>query len=373
MKLAVSSIAGPPRDPRTWSNAPAHMIAALEALGHEVTAIDSSCLTVFDKALMAAGNAARGYPWNAVGWFEPARRKRGRYVAKSARSAGCDLVLCTGTLDAPQGEGIDYAIWLDNTFALWQRGAINSPLPPAACAEIERIERIVLNGARVVVPFSQHVRDSVIEDYGVPASKVHAVGCGSGPLPPFEGEKTFAEGHLLFVAKHLFSAKGGDLVLEAFRMIRAARPQTKLVLIGNDEARTKAAGIDGVEVHGFVEREVLNSYFHGAAMLFQPMLADPWGQVYLEAMKARAAVISLNVAAVPELTDNGRLGVMVDKADARALADAVLATYARPQAELDSMTREAQVRALEMHSWQAVGARTAAALGLTTKQAEAAE
>jgi glycosyltransferase involved in cell wall biosynthesis len=349
------------------------MIAALEALGHDITAIDSSCLTVFDKAMMAAGNAARGYPWNAVSWFAPARRKRGRHVAKSARAAGCDLVLCTGTLDAPVDQGIGYAIWLDNTFALWQRGSITSYLPPAACREIERIERIVLNGARAILPFSQHVRDSVIQDYGVPPSRVHAVGCGSGPLPPFEGEKKFADGHLLFVAKHLFSAKGGDLVLEAFRMIRAARPQTRLVLIGNDEARTKAAGIDGVEVHGFVERDVRNSYFHGASMLFQPMLVDPWGQVYLEAMKARAVVVSLNVAAVPELTDNGRLGVMVDKADARTLADAVLATYTRPQAELDQLTREAQARVLALHSWQAVGARTAAALGLTTTQAEAAE
>jgi glycosyltransferase involved in cell wall biosynthesis len=372
MKLAISSIAGPPRDPRTWSNAPAHMTAALEARGIEVTAIDSTCLTKADKAVMAASNLARGYPWNAVTWFASARSKRGRYVAKAARAASCDLTLCTGTLDAPTGQGIDYAIWLDNTFALWQRGAVTVPFPRAAIDEIERLERIALNGARAVLPFSQHVRESVIQDYGVAANKVHAVGCGSGPLPPFDGEKTFADGHLLFVAKHLFSAKGGDLVLDAFRMIRAARPQTTLVLIGNDEARAKAAGIKGVEVHGFVEREVLNGYFHGAAMLFQPMLADPWGQVYLEAMKARAVVVSLNVAAVPELTDNGRLGVMIGKADARELADAVLATYARPQLELDQLTREAQSRVLGLHSWPAVGARTAAALGFSNKITDAA-
>jgi glycosyltransferase involved in cell wall biosynthesis len=102
------------------------------------------------------------------------------------------------------------------------------------------------------------------------------------------------------------------------------------------------------------------------------MLADPWGQVYLEAMKARAVVVSLNVAAVPELTDNGRLGVMIGKADARELADAVLATYARPQLELDQLTREAQSRVLGLHSWPAVGARTAAALGFSNKITDAA-
>ncbi len=373
MKIAVTSIVGPPRDPRTWSNAPAHMISALEAIGHECVPIDTSLLSKLDKAVMATGNLLRGYPWNAVSWFAAARRKRAQYVAKAVRAVGCEMVLCCGSLDAPVDHGIDYAIWLDNTFALLQRSAAALPFTRQAVAEIERLERITLNGALRVLPFSEHVRDSIIADYGVPADRVRAIGCGSGPLPPFTGEKDFSRGHLLFVAKHLFSTKGGDLVLEAFPLIRAARPQTKLVLIGNDEAREKAKGMDGVEVHGYVERDVLNRYFYNASMLVQPMLADPWGQVYLEAMKARAVVLSLDVAALPELTDGGRLGVLIDAADPRKLADAVLATYARPQPELDAMTREAQERAVRLHSWEAVGARAAAALGLQSLEAEAAE
>jgi glycosyltransferase involved in cell wall biosynthesis len=364
MKIAISSIAGPPDNPGTWSNAPAHFIQELERRGHTCIPVDSSCLTKLDKAIMAARNIARFYPWNAVTWLEPARRKRGRYVAQAAQAAGCDLIMCTGTLDAPIGQGTDYAIWLDNTFALLQRSAVALPFSTAAVEEIERLERIALNGACLVLPFSKHVRDSIVEDYDVPHERVHAVGCGAGSLPPFEGEKDFSKGHLLFVAKHLFSAKGGDLVLEAFRMIRMRRPRTKLVLIGNDEARAKAAGMDGVEVHGFIEREVLNSFFYAAAMLVQPMLADPWGQVYLEAMKARAVVIGLDVAALPELTDGGRLGVLVDAPDPRQLADAVMATFDRPQAELDAMTREAQRRVINLHSWETVGALVTEALDL---------
>ena len=79
-------------------------------------------------------------------------------------------------------------------------------------------------------------------------------------------------------------------------------------------------------------------------MLVQPMLADPWGQVYIEAMKARAIVVSCNVGAVPELTRDGSEGVMVDTPSPEALAEAVLDVYARPQAELDAMTRAAQAR-----------------------------
>ncbi len=163
------------------------------------------------------------------------------------------------------------------------------------------------------------------------------------------------------------------MLLEAFPLIRAQRPQTKLVLIGNDEAKQKAAGMEGVEVHGFVERQTLNRFFHDAAMLVQPMLADPWGQVYLEAMKARAVVVSLDVAAVPELTCSGKYGVMVPEPKPEIIAQAVLDLYARSQSELDAMTREAQARVVGLHGWKAVGERAVSALGLDTNTSAAAE
>ena len=368
MKLAITSIAGNPLDSRTWSNAPANLASALGSLGFEVNAVDSSLLSRADKAKMAMMNVARGHAWSAVGWLADARRKRAAYVASQARKRGADHVLCCGTLDVPLEQGIAYSVWMDNSWNLFRQSAFAPPYPQATLDEVDRLERQLLNAAANVFTFSHHVRNDIISHYGVPADRVHAVGCGSGDLPPFRGGKVFADGHLLFVAKHLFSQKGGDLVLEAFRQIRQARPQTRLVLVGNDEARRKAAGIEGVEVHGFVERETLVRFFHEAAMLVQPMLADPWGQVYIEAMKARAVVVSLNVAAVPEITDDGKLGVMIPAPSAELLAKAVLDTYARPQAELEAMTRAAQTRALDLYDWDRVATRIARELGQSQRE-----
>jgi glycosyltransferase involved in cell wall biosynthesis len=314
------------------------------------------------KAAQAVGSLARGYPWNAISLFEPARRRRAAAVGAEAKRKGVQIVLCTSTLDAPVDQNIPYCIWIDNTWHLLDSSAVSPGYAPAASAEIDRLERYTLQGAHRVFAFSTHVRDDIVSHYGVAAERVIAVGCGAGFSPPFTGEKCFEKGHLLFVAKHLFSSKGGDLVLAAFRKIRTARPETKLILIGNDEAQATAAGMDGVEVHGFVERDVLNGYFHGASMLVQPMLADPWGQVYLEAMKARAVVVSLHVAALPEMTDDGRLGVLISEPDPDLLAQAVLATYSRPQADLDVLTRAAQARVLERYDWDAVAGRMLAAL-----------
>ncbi|QXP94872.1 glycosyltransferase family 4 protein [Methylococcus capsulatus] len=361
-KLAVSSPLGNPRDPGTWSGAPANLCAALERRGVQIAAIDSTCFGLHEKVLMAAGNLARGYPWNAVAWFGPARRRRASYVANRAREAGADMVLCTSTLDVPLGMDVPYAIWLDNSWNLYRNGRTAPSYGTRACDEIDRLERASLAGAARVLTFSEHVRDDIVGHYGVPPERVFAVGCGSGDLPGFEGEKDFAEGHLLFVAKHLFVPKGGELVLEAFEIIRRKRPQTRLVVVGSDEIVARIKGRPGVEAHGFVSRERLIGFFHDAAMLVQPMLADPWGQVYLEAMKARALVVSLRVAAVPELTDNGRLGILASEASAQSLAEAVLAAYARPQGELDNMAREAQERALRHYDWDVVAERVLGAL-----------
>lgn len=363
MKLAISSPLGNPRDPRTWSAAPANLMAALERRGLQVVPIDSTCLVQLEKAVFSVGNLARGYPWNAVSWFAPARRRRAAYVAEQTRLAGANLVLCTSTLDVPLGTGIPYAIWLDNSWNLYRNGRTAPAYGQRACDEIDRLERPALAGAVRVLTFSQHLRDDIVGHYGILPERVVVVGCGSGDLPAFEGKKIYADGHLLFVAKHLFAPKGGELVLEAFEIIRRERPQTRLILVGNDEIVARMQSRPGVEAHGFVSREALIRFFHGAAMLVQPMLADPWGQVYLEAMKTCALVVSLRIAALPELTDEGRLGVLVSEPSAQCLAEAVLSTYARPQAELDAIASAAQERTLRLYNWDTVAGRLLTALG----------
>jgi glycosyltransferase involved in cell wall biosynthesis len=361
MRIAISSVSGPPLDPRTWSNAPANLCAALVRRGVEIVPIDSRLVSRAGKLPYLAQALWSGLPAAGVSWSRPLRQKRARFLARQARAAGAQMVLCTGTLDAPLGQGIPYAIWFDNTWNLLRNSDAKPDWRPRALDAIDALEREALAGAAMVLPFSRHVRDDVIAHYDVPPERVQAVGCGSGPMPPFTGAKDFASGHLLFVAKHLFVQKGGELVLEAFRILRMVRPQSRLVLIGNDEARRKAAGIEGVEVHGYVERDTLNGFFRDAAMLVQPMLSDPWGQVHLEAMKARAVVVALDRAALPELTEGGKAGVLVREASPAAIANAVLKTWQRPQAELDAMTLHAQALATAQ-DWDAVADRVARGL-----------
>ncbi len=364
MKLAISSAAGEPFDPKTWSAAPANLSGALRQKNVNLVSINSQITSRFSKFKCIPDSLLHGLPWNVVGINSKARTMRGKHVALRARELGADHVLCTGSLDVPLNSGISYSIWMDCTWHLLCTGATAAPWAKGRVFEyIDTLERLSLQSAQKVLTFSEHVRQDVISHYDVAPEKVVAVGCGSGNMPAYVGDKDYSAGHLLFVAKHLFSEKGGDLAIEAFRIVRASRPQTRLIVIGNESAVARVANEPGVEAHGFVSRQTLVSFFHGAAMLVQPMLADPWGQVYLEAMKAKAIVVGLRRAAVPELTSAGANAFLVSKPDPQLIATEILNAY-NSQAKILHMKAEAAQRyACENMSWDAVAGRILQALG----------
>ncbi len=107
-----------------------------------------------------------------------------------------------------------------------------------------------------------------------------------GAIAPYDGPKSYDKPALLFVAKHLFKAKGGLLLLEALRSRpiasgpdlrldhrrRRAQPRLRRRPARRHPARRICRG----EAAAALSRE--------STLLVQPMLNDPWGQVYLEAM-----------------------------------------------------------------------------------------
>lgn len=363
MRLLLTSPMGDPLDSRTWSSAPSNLARALIAKGVDIVPFDSRVVGKPGKAMAATWNLARGLPVRDISRFDRIRALRSRAVTAAAERAGVDHILCTSSIDAPASTAIPHSIWIDDTVHLLERTPMAPGFTGRAAVMVDALDREAFQSAAHVLPFSRHVGEDVVGYYGVPREKVFAVGCGSGPIPPFEGMKNYADGGLLFVAKHQFSEKGGDLLLEAWPEIRARRPQTRLTLIGSRAAVERARGLEGVTAHDYVPWDDLVAKFHGASLLVQPMLSDPWGQVYLEAMKSRAIVVSLNHRALPELTDDGCNAFLIERATPPLLAEAVLAAYATPQARLEEIAEAAQKAALERHGWESVAERILSRIG----------
>ena len=75
---------------------------------------------------------------------------------------------------------------------------------------------------------------------------------------------------------------------------------------------------------GKVDRQALLNEYREADFLVLPSLFEPFGIVLLEAMATGLPVVASRVGGIPEVVRDGRTGILVEPANARALADALM-------------------------------------------------
>ena len=360
-QVAITSVFGNPLERRTWSGAPANVASGLARLGVEVKAIHPQ-IGKLTKLGIAASDllAGRGRPRSGeqVLRSPTTRRRLAARVSEAARSLGVHHVLHTGTLDLLPGldadTGIRHYLYCDHTWALAVEHHVHAPYYTRRAREaFERAERESLDGVAHVFTFGRYVRDNMISHYGLSPDRVTAVGSGMGSIEPWHGSKDYSRPKLLFVAKHLFQAKGGLLLVEAFRQARRRRPDLTLTIVGDQRSRAHVENCPGIELRDHLPWEELQRLYRDSTLLVQPMLNDPWGQVYLEAMVSRTPVMGLARNGLPELVDGGRHGFLVDRASPDALADAIVAALSDP-GRLERMASVAQRHAVQTYSWDRV-------------------
>lgn len=360
--LGITSIFGPPTEAETWSSAPASIAQGLERRGVRVIGIDIS-LDRFRYALFGGAHLLSRYGRfrysEAIARGPSVRRFRARKLRREMARLGITRVLHTGTLDMPPtGEnGIAHYLLCDHTWHLSLRHRPDAAnYTTKAIEDFDEQERQAYLKSRHIFTFGEYVRQDIVSHYGIPAHRVTAVGSGMGHIKPYAGDKDYRNGRLLFVAKHLFREKGGGLLLDAFRLVVRERPDLRLTIVGNEQAVAAAKGCPNVDVRPFVPWSELEYLLHRAMLLVQPMLNDPWGQVYLEALVSRTPVVGLRRNGLPEITRDGRFGFLVDRATPEDLARTILDAASAPE-RLGEMGRLGQRHVVETYSWDRAAQR----------------
>ena len=152
-RVAVSCVFGDPRDPRSWSGAPANVSSAMERLGVTVEAIYPR-LGKLAKLGIAARDmlAGRGRPISSeqVLRSHRARRRMANEVARQARQLDIRHVLHTGTLDLPASDlirGTKHYLYCDHSWALARRYHVHADrYTERALRAFEDTEREALAG-----------------------------------------------------------------------------------------------------------------------------------------------------------------------------------------------------------------------------------
>jgi glycosyltransferase involved in cell wall biosynthesis len=235
---------------------------------------------------------------------------------------------------------------------------ISALSPRQVQGRIDR-QRLAYEQAVACCAVTRWAARSIVEDYGIPASKVHVVGGGRNHEPRAV-ERDWSVPRYLFVGKD-WERKNGDAVLRAFARLRREVPEATLDVVGNHPPITT----EGVTTHGALnislaaERALLDGLFERATCLVLPSRHEPSGIVFSEANAAGVPSIGSTEGGSAELIgDAGRI-VHPDDDDGLLAAMRELTDPATAQ----RLGRNARRRS-RLFTWEAVAERLLRALDL---------
>jgi glycosyltransferase involved in cell wall biosynthesis len=190
-----------------------------------------------------------------------------------------------------------------------------------------RVVTDVYRSARLIAPWSNWTKGSLMRDYGVPPEKIVVVPPGvdveQWALPPAgvrEASLAASNGlpRILFVGGD-FARKGGLLLLEWFATRGQGRCELHLV---TRQPPTLPESLPGLHLHTHLEANDprLMDLYRESHLFVLPTLADCFGVASIEAMSTGLPVITTNVGGVPDIVEDGQQGFLIAPQDSAALA-----------------------------------------------------
>jgi glycosyltransferase involved in cell wall biosynthesis len=249
-----------------------------------------------------------------------------------------------------------------------ERGLVRALLSVQA-----RWERLNVHRAeRVIVP-SRYSAGVAAEVYGIARERVAVV---PEPIDLAEWRRRFAAAPsraaapptVLCVAR-MYPRKRVEDLLEAVGILARRIPGVHVRIVGEgpESARLRAhaadLGVTGVVTFlGEISRSALAVEYVRAHCFCLPTVQEGFGLVFAEAMAAGVPIVACRVAAVPEVVEDGRTGLLVSPRNIEELAKAMETVLMNPglRAELGAAGR----RRVEAFDLDRVAARLLEALDL---------
>lgn len=162
--------------------------------------------------------------------------------------------------------------------------------------------------------------DFLKDNMNIDPNKIHVVEAGiNTPITsPDFSHKTGKK--ILFVGKD-FYRKGGELVLDAFRIFRKKyMPTAELYIVGPMENPIKSDDA-GMFFVGNVSTQEVAKYYDMCDIFCMPSYFEAFGIVFCEALVCGLPCIARNKYSMPEIIKNGEDGYLIDSDDPEELAE----------------------------------------------------
>ncbi len=159
----------------------------------------------------------------------------------------------------------------------------------------------------------------------------------------------------------LATEKNLGLVLEAFEAVRAARPDARLVFVGEGPLRRTLMRLHPGHVYAGLRRgEDLGAHYASADLFLFPSLTETFGNVTAEALASGLAVVAYDQAAAAELIETRSNGMLAPAGDREAFINAALLLGTR--ADELSRVRAQAARSVARLDWENIHDRFVATL-----------
>jgi glycogen(starch) synthase len=152
--------------------------------------------------------------------------------------------------------------------------------------------------------------------------------------------------------------KGFDLALAAFALLVKRFPRARLVFAGDGptrrhlEQQATALGVEQVvEFLGWVSRDRLPDLINTCAVVVIPSRQESLPLVALEAGLMARPVVGTRVGGLPEIVLHQQSGLLVDKEDSAALAQAIVYLFEHPDSAAQ-MGQAARNRVQKKFNWE---------------------
>ncbi len=295
-------------------------------------------------------------------YFSPATLDRNAVAVREAIQPESDAVFFrSATRWCRWKPTLPYFVYLDVVFHTFFHNTFH---PNDFLKEdLERIydeEAAFLKGAAGVFFESHWGMEKAKESYGLRGEQFQAVGRG-GVIDPPDNDRWDGQLRLLSVAMN-FRQKGGDLILEAYKILKPHFPELSWHVVG------AAPEGDWQSVHGIVhegilrpdrpdERKQLEDLYAQSFLLVHPTREDTNPLVLTEAGYFGCPAVSVQKFAIPELVSDGKSGLLID---APVSADVLAVAIRRLLEDRNCyfmMRRRVREIATTSHTWEAVGNR----------------
>ena len=290
--------------------------------------------------------------------FDPHRsiwafRYKSRYFKRILSKSPPDVILQLFGMfnSAPGNVNCPLLLSLDYTMALAEK---NYPLWAEFPTQRQRnkwmeLERRTYESASFLFPWSELAARSLQEDYGIASGKIVVTGSGGNFNYRVNEVKKFGSGILLMNGSD-FYRKGGDIALEAFKIIQQSSPGMQLIITGSEEQ----AGLKNVRYTGMIKNESqMRKLFTEADLVLGPARCDPFPGFLIEAMQCGTPCVVSGADAMPEIVDHGINGVVLEELSPENLATAVLALSRDPK-RLQQFSLSAKNKVARKLNWNHV-------------------